>query len=63
MLDKPLFPKLPPLVPSKRAKAIREAISKGRIKRSDVTDSILGLLDQIVALEERSKDISIVLPV
>ncbi|HEX3642718.1 MAG TPA: hypothetical protein VHV10_15645 [Ktedonobacteraceae bacterium] len=50
--SKPLFPKLPPLVPEKRAKAIREAIAKGKIKRSDVTDSILVLLDQMVALEE-----------
>jgi hypothetical protein len=51
---KPLFPKLPPLNPEKRAKAIREAIAKGKIKRSDVTDSILVLLDQMVALEERT---------
>lgn len=49
---KPLFPKLPPVNPEKRAKSIREAIDKGKIKRSDVTDSILGLLDQMVALEK-----------
>jgi hypothetical protein len=51
-LDKPLFPKMPPIVPVKRAKAIRESISKGKIKRTRETDDILGLLDQIVALEK-----------
>jgi hypothetical protein len=53
-LDKPLFPKLPPLNPEKRAKAIREAIAKGKIKRTRETDEILVLLDQIVALEEKT---------
>jgi hypothetical protein len=53
-LDKPLFPKLPPLNPEKRARAIREAIAKGKIKRTRETDEILVLLDQIVALEEKT---------
>jgi hypothetical protein len=53
-LDKPLFPQAQPLDPGKRAKAIRDAIAKRRIKSSDVTDSILVLLDQIVALEEKT---------
>lgn len=54
MLDKPLFPKAPPLNPEKRAKAIRDAIVKKRIKQTRETDDILVLLDQIVALEERT---------
>jgi hypothetical protein len=40
------------LDPAKRAKAIRDAIAKKRIKRSKELDEILALLDQIVALGE-----------
>jgi hypothetical protein len=51
--DKPLFLPIPPLDPAKRAKAIRDAIAKRKIKRTDETDSILVPLDQIAALEEK----------
>jgi hypothetical protein len=51
-LDKPLFPKMPPVNPEKRAKSIRDAINKGKIKRTNEINDILGLLDQLVALEK-----------
>ncbi len=44
---------LPPLNPGKRAKAIRDAIAKKKIKPTSVIGDILEILDQIVALEEK----------
>ena len=52
--DKPFYAPLPPLEPAKRAKAIREAIAKRRIKRTKELDDILVVLDQIVVLEEKT---------
>ena len=43
------FAPLPPINPVKRAKAIREAIAKKRIKHTKELDEILALLDQLVA--------------
>ena len=42
---------LPPLNPEKRAKAIRDAIAKRKIKPTSVIGDILDILDQIVAQE------------
>lgn len=52
--SKPLFAPLPPFDPAKRARAIRDAIAKGKIKRTGVTYDILVLLDQIVVQEKQS---------
>jgi hypothetical protein len=49
---KPFPAPAPPFNPERRAKAIRDAIAKKRIKRSKELDEILALLDQIVALGE-----------
>lgn len=40
--------------PTKRAKAIREAVRTGKIKQSKITDDILVLLDEIVASQEKT---------
>ncbi len=43
-----------PIDPTKRARAIREAVRSGKIKRSELTDDILVLLDQVVVSEKQS---------
>lgn len=48
--SKPLFAPLPPLDPVKRAKAIRDAIAKKRIKHTKELEEILMLLDEIKAI-------------
>jgi hypothetical protein len=40
------------LDPVKRAKAIREAIAKGKVKRCSIVDETLALIDEIVASQE-----------
>lgn len=45
------FAPLPPIDPAKRARAIREAIAKRRIKYTKEIDDILMLLDEIVGFE------------
>lgn len=42
-----------PIDPTKRSKAIREAVRSGKIKQSEITDDILVLLDEIVENQER----------
>jgi hypothetical protein len=44
---------LAPIDPVKRARQIRDAIARRKIKRTDITDQILDIADQIVALEEQ----------
>lgn len=39
--------------PIKRAKSIKDAIDKKRIKRSDIMDDTLRLIDEIVAQETK----------
>lgn len=51
--NKALFVPLPPIDPTKRAKAIRDAIARRKIKPTSVIGDILEILDQIVALEEK----------
>jgi hypothetical protein len=41
------------LDPAKRAKAIREAIAKGKVKRCDIVDETLALIDEIVTQETK----------
>lgn len=43
----------PAVDPAKRAKAIRDAIARRKIKPSPVIEQTLGILDEIVALEEK----------
>lgn len=45
------FAPLPPLNPEKRAKAIRDAIAKRKIKPSPIIEQTLAILDQISAQE------------
>jgi hypothetical protein len=42
-----------PLDPVKRARQIRDALAKKRIRRTDIINDTLEILDQIVALEEK----------
>lgn len=42
-----------PIDPLKRAQQIRDALSKGRIKRTEVTDEILALIDEIAKQETK----------
>lgn len=43
-----------PIDPTKRARAIREAVRTGKIKRSKIIDDILVLLDEIVTQEAKT---------
>lgn len=44
---------LTPVDPVKRAKAIRDALAKKKIKPTSIIDDTLEILDEIVALEEK----------
>ena len=44
---------MPAIEPTKRARAIREALRTGKIKQSELTNDILVLLDEIVAQETK----------
>jgi hypothetical protein len=45
---------IPPIDPVKRAKSIRDAIAKGKVKRCELIDDTLRLIDEIVASEKQS---------
>lgn len=49
--NKALPTPLPPLNPEKRAKAIRDALAKRKIKPSPIIEQTLEILDQISAQE------------
>ncbi len=51
--SKALFAPIPPLNPEKRAKAIRDALARRKIKPTPILDQTLAILDEIVALEEK----------
>lgn len=51
--NKALPTPLPPIDPSKRAKAIRDALARRKIKPTSILYDTLEILDQIVALEEK----------
>ena len=42
-----------PIDPAKRAQQIRDALDKKRIKRTEITDETLAMLDGIVAQEAK----------
>lgn len=44
---------LPPVDPVKRARQIRDAIAKRKIKPTSIIGDTLEILDEIVALEEK----------
>ncbi len=49
--NKALFAPIPPLNPEKRARQIRDALARRKIKPKGLIEDILGILDQIVAQE------------
>lgn len=51
--NKALPTPLPPINPEKRAKVIRDALAKRKIKPTSIIGDTLEILDEIVALEEK----------
>ena len=46
------FSRIPPFNAARRARAIQNAIAKGEIKRNEILEDILIILEQMVFLEE-----------
>lgn len=51
--NKALPTPLPPIDPVRRAKAIRDALARRKIKPSPIIEQTLAILDQIVAQETK----------